>query len=175
MKRQEVKYSSFLQLLLKNQEKIYGFIFANLPDFSVADDIMQETILTLWSKFDSFNRDSSFSTWAIGVAHYKILEYRAKSLRQKTIFSSKALDNILANKAVFEQVDVRMNALERCLEKLKDNDRTLIKSKYIDCKSIKQIANETNRSIDGLYKVMARIHSKLQNCINKAVAKLEAI
>ena len=69
--------NEFLRLLMANQKRIYAFILATVPNRQDADDLFQETVLLMWSKFDDFQRGTSFVAWGITVAKYQILSVRS--------------------------------------------------------------------------------------------------
>ncbi len=50
------KTKIFLSLLMANQRRINSYILSVVPNFSDADDIMQETISVMWRKFDRFEK-----------------------------------------------------------------------------------------------------------------------
>ena len=46
------KSTVFLPLFLKNERRLYAYILTLLPRRADADDVLQETSLVLWDKFD---------------------------------------------------------------------------------------------------------------------------
>lgn len=174
MRNKDSVYSVFLDYLMKNQEKIYAYIFALLPHASVVDDLMQETVLVMWEKFDTFEPETSFYAWAKKIAFYKVTNYLNKQSRSKVLFTNEAIDSIDSQAQVFETIDLRLDALEECLKKLKDSDKHIIKKKYISSMTIKDIAEELGRPIPGMYKVMARIHHTLEVCVKRRLVATES-
>ena len=59
-KEKRNKDTQFLDLLMRNQKRIYNFILLLVPNYSDADDLMQETVSVMWSKFDSYEPGYSF-------------------------------------------------------------------------------------------------------------------
>ncbi len=169
MSKKDSEYSVFLDLLLKHQEKIYAYIFALLPNSSVADDLMQETVMVMWEKFETFRPETSFYAWAKKIAYYKVTNYLRKQARSKVLFTDEALESIDREARIFESTDLRMVALDECLKKLKDPDKQIIKKKYAASLTIKEIAEEMGRSIPGMYKVVARIHHILEICVKRRI------
>ena len=82
-KRTEV----FLSLLMANQRRINSYILSLVPNFSDADDIMQETITVMWRKFEGFEIGTDFAGWGLKVAYYCILNYRKNKGKDKLVFS----------------------------------------------------------------------------------------
>ena len=170
MKNDDSRHSVFLSYTLKHQPQLYGYIFAMVPNLSVVDDLVQETILVMWEKFETFEPGTSFFAWAKKIAYYKVINYLDRAHHSDVYFNKEILENIEKNSIVFENTDTRIEALEECMAKLKDKDKELLKLKYVEGLSIKEVAIKVSRPIQGMYKVMARIHNTLENCVRANLA-----
>lgn len=166
-------YRAYLQLLTANQSRIMGFIRVMVPNHSVADDILQETTLLMWEKFENFQDGTNFSAWGISIARNKILQHYRKEKRQPLMFDDAALQNLADQSSVFNFGDDRIDILKECTNKLPLEDRKLLELRYLDNINIKQIAQKINRSTSVLYRKMAKIHRLLLICINRELANLE--
>jgi RNA polymerase sigma-70 factor, ECF subfamily len=69
-----------------------------------------------------------------------------------------------------EQTDERLTALRQCVSRLNDSDRSLIRLRYENNRTIKQIAQEAGRPIHGMYNRMMRIYEALIRCIRLRMA-----
>ena len=67
----------FIRLFLQNERRIYAFIVSLLPDLTDAEDVLQETSVVLWEKFDQFQPGTNFVSWACKIAHFKVLKHFA--------------------------------------------------------------------------------------------------
>ena len=72
---------------MSNQKRIYAFILGMVPNYQDAEDLFQETILVMWSKFDQFQRGTSFASWGATVAKYQILNARRRKTAQNLQFN----------------------------------------------------------------------------------------
>ena len=107
------KTNEFLRLLMANQKRIYAFILATVPNRQDADDLFQETVLLMWSKFDDFQRGTSFVAWGITVAKYQILSVRKRHSVRSLRFRAMALELLHSESGPFlEQIDGRTQALQ---------------------------------------------------------------
>lgn len=52
------------RLFVEHHMRIQGFVFALLPDFALADDVVQETFLTVARKAHKFELGTDFLKWA---------------------------------------------------------------------------------------------------------------
>jgi RNA polymerase sigma-70 factor (ECF subfamily) len=160
----------FLHLLMANQCKIRAYIAVLVPNYSDADDIMQETIAIMWRKFNEFELGTNFGSWGVRIAYLNTLHY----------YKKKGKYAIWADKRLFEQfVDVatkqndnheeRLSALRECSRKLGDNERRLLHLRYELNKSIKDIAAAADRNAKYYYRVFGRIHNLLFKCIRRVL------
>ena len=65
---QEGEESAFEELVARFRVPIYNFVLRLLWDPSLAEDILQETFLRLWSHRDSYKEIARFSTWIYTIA-----------------------------------------------------------------------------------------------------------
>ena len=162
----------FLRLLMSNQNRIYAFILTLVPNWSDADDIMQETAETMWSKFGQSQPINNFGAWGIKIAQNKIFNFYSKKKTSEILLSKEILEDITSRASCLaEQTDERINALEHCLGKLRESDRRLIQMKYEQNITIKELAVIVERPVQGLYKAISRIHNALLGCIRRALAR----
>lgn len=157
----------FFQLFMASQNRIYAYILVFVPHGPDADDIMQETATVMWERFETFTLGTDFAGWAKKIAYHKILDYRKKRARHSVIFSDDLME-LLAEEAeaILDQANPRLEALKSCLRRLSHRDRSLIRLHYEEGATIKSIAERADRSVQGLYKVMVRIHNRLRDCVN---------
>lgn len=166
--------NEFLRLLMANQKRIYAFILGMVPNHQDANDLFQETVLVMWAKFDSFTRGSSFSAWGTTIAKFQILSVRKRYSRRTFQFNDAARELLQAESAQFvEQIDSRMHALRDCVAKLSERDYELIRMRYEDEVAIRAIADRMGRSVQSVYKKIARIHDALLRCIRRAISSEE--
>lgn len=166
----EPREETFICLLTANHKRIYGFIRAVVPHGSDADDIMQETVMTMWRRFHEFQPGSNFAAWGIAVAKYRIQKFRSRATG-RIVFSDEAIDQVLSQYTVaMKELDARMEALEHCLALLKERDRRMVRMRYELGLRADSMAERIGLSTHGIYKAMARIHKMLLRCMRRQIA-----
>jgi len=157
----------FFHLFMSHENRIYAYILTLVPNRTDAEDIIQETVSVAWEKFGAFDEGTDFGAWIKKIAHYKVMDHRKQGGHHRIIFSD-GLIRVLAPRAekTFEQTDSRVAALRSCLKRLSASDRHILKQRYEEGLTIKAIAERANRSAQGLYKVMIRIHGQLRRCVH---------
>ena len=116
--------TELLQLMMKYQRRIFAYIHTLVPSRSDAEDILQETSLTVCEKFKDFELGTNFYSWACQIAYWKVRAARKKFATSKVVFNQEVLDVISQTRSEMEEeLDIRHEALSRCLRKLNDRDR----------------------------------------------------
>ncbi len=169
-KEGDSKTRQYLRLLMSSQKRIYTYILMLVPNTADADDIMQDTVEVMWSKFDQFERGSNFAAWGVQVAYYNVMNYQRKSRTVKK-FQHELFESV-ADKAteIASQEDSHLESLRHCVSKLREKDQKLINMKYENGMTTKQLSEILDRSLDGLYRTISRIHKLLAKCIKTSLA-----
>ena len=167
------KVRLFLRLFLQNERRFYAYILTLLPNRADADDVLQEASLVMWDKFDAEQPPADFAAWGCRIAYFKVLDFRKKCHRSRVLFSQALLDR-LAETAVEQraalQLDERRDALAGCLAKLSPRDRDLLARRFAEGATTQTTAAEVGRSVDAVYKALAKIRQALFECVTQALA-----
>jgi RNA polymerase sigma-70 factor, ECF subfamily len=162
----------FSELFDQHGRAIYGHILALVPDRTDADEVFQETSLTLWQKFDQYRQDTDFRAWACRIAYYKVLKLRDRQYRSPRLFSPQFLDLVSEELIVMSDVlDARTEALKRCREKLTLHDRELLDRFHQEGATAKDVAQWVGRNVHYVYRSVRRIHDLLFDCIRAAISR----
>jgi RNA polymerase sigma-70 factor (ECF subfamily) len=168
------KARRFIGQLMANQQRIYAFILTLVPNWADADDLMQQTAQVMWCRFEESEPVRNFVSWGMRIAQNNIMNYYAKKRRERVLFDDDLLKNMMQEtEVVCTNADVRIEALRRCLRKLREKDRKLIRTLYEQGLTIKQLATQVERPVQGLYKAIARIHNSLLQCVRRSLALRE--
>lgn len=159
-KYQKGDESALSILIDRHQKELYTFIFYKLLDEDLANDIFQDVfmkiIVTL--KDRRYNEEGKFILWAKRIAHNLIIDYfRLKSKNQKisettyeneefSIFDiiSEPTENI-EEMLVSRQI---VQDLHKMIQYLPENQQEVIKLRFFDGLSFKEIAEHTESSIN---------------------------
>jgi RNA polymerase sigma-70 factor, ECF subfamily len=157
---------TLVRLLTGNQGAIYRYIFALVPHEEDARDILQETNVALYRKFESYDADKPFLAWAYQFAYLEVLKHRDRTRRGNRAFSPEVIDRIVRDREVHEPVlEARVAALEGCLERLSPADRDLIYRRYQRGVAPDDLASQTGTSRRTLFRNLERIRRQLLDCI----------
>jgi RNA polymerase sigma-70 factor, ECF subfamily len=163
----------FVQLLIRHERQLEGFILALVPNWTVAQDIAQETKLRLWEQFGSFDRSRDFGAWARSIAYYQVLSYRTHHKRSREhFFSAEFLDNIAHGEAMNQgEATARQRFLASCLDKLSAKSRKVLLLLYSGKETVRQIANRLGRGEASVYKTVQTSRVWLHQCVEEELRK----
>ena len=68
----------FSALLARVDRALFAFVFALAPNRNEAEELLQETRVVLWEKFDDVAPGTNFLAWAYSVARLEVLKYRER-------------------------------------------------------------------------------------------------
>jgi RNA polymerase sigma-70 factor (ECF subfamily) len=160
----------FLAYLLPNQQAIRNFIYSIHPDAGDLDDIMQDTAVSLWEKFETFDHDRKFLPWAMRLAYFEVLRFRKKRSRDRLVFSAELVDMLAAESSDNDIAEPTRLALESCLCRLDPRSRAVIEARYGRGASISELASTRQESVHRLYRLLEKVRSMLVSCVRQKLA-----
>ena len=160
---------------------MYAFILSLLPHRADAHDVLQETCLVLFRRFDDFcpqaaggqTEAEAFIKWGCGIAINQVRRLRQRRARLPQ-FSDRVLDRIAAARQEHaDLLELRRRFLPSCIDRLSESDRELISRCLDSGTTIKAVAEELQRPVNTIYKTVNRIRATLRRCIDLAVRRDE--
>jgi RNA polymerase sigma-70 factor (ECF subfamily) len=163
----------FAERLRQHQSRLFGYIHSLVRDLNDADDLFQQTTIILWKKFDEFDRQRSFFTWACGVARLEIANFLRSRGRQRLYFRDDLSLLLVETQGEMtnEELEDRRDALARCVEKLGQQDRELLTECYGEASGVHGAADRRGRSPQSVYNSLRRIRRALFACIARTLAQ----
>jgi RNA polymerase sigma-70 factor (ECF subfamily) len=169
--------SHFVAALLAHQRGIYAFLVALLPHEDDLDDLQQQVCLALWEKREHYDPARPFLPWAYAFARNHALKYLEAKSREKGFryFNGPLLEQIaLAREAFDASTEDRRRALDACLQRLRPEQRELIRERFAGQRSLKDLATAGGVSPASLTMRLQRLRHALLKCIEQALAAKEA-
>jgi RNA polymerase sigma-70 factor, ECF subfamily len=161
--------ASFLRLFLSAEREVYRSVVALVPSLADAEEIVQQTAVALWSKFDQYDTSRPFTPWACRFAVNITHQWVARRLRWQALLDGGLAEELTRRREEMRpQFETRLRHLDGCLEKLEAEQRAIVEAYYFRRKDVAEIAAESQRSVDAVYKLLQRIRSMLRHCIEGA-------
>jgi RNA polymerase sigma-70 factor, ECF subfamily len=168
------KHRQFLRLFLQNERRLYAYIFTLLPNRADADDVLQDASMGMWDRFDPAQPPNDFLAWARRIAYCKVLDFYRKVERGRARLSRVFVEQVAefaAEQADALQIDERREALGACIEKLPARDRELLACRYADGATTQTTSERVGRSVEAVYKALAKLRRILLDCVQRTLAQ----
>jgi len=151
-------------LFIQHESIIRAFILGLLPSLNDADDILQETFVTVSKKADSYEAGTNFVAWACAIARFKVLEsYRMRT--RVNALSAAALLALAADAPPAEITRSREAALVRCIEKLAPKSRELLWRRYARRENSDDMASGLGITSIAVRVALSKIRAFLRDCV----------
>jgi len=148
---------AFDELLGRYKDSVYGYIFRNVKNADIADDIFQETFVKVITTLNSgrYTENGRFAAWVTRIAHNRIIDYY-RQLKNEGLQSTDATEvNILNRKefsdSTIEDTLVTMQIhkdIRRLICELPKSQREVVVMRYYKDMSYKEISDLTGVSIN---------------------------
>jgi RNA polymerase sigma-70 factor (ECF subfamily) len=161
----------FVQQLTDVQTRLLAYIAMLVGDANAARDVLQETNLVLWRKSKEFVEGTDFGAWARSVARFQVLAYLRDAKRDRHLFDENLIEAMAVSAAaVTLELPERELALQQCLDKLTESQRSLLERRYTDGNSVEEIAHSSRRTRGSVSMSLKRIRQSLLDCIEHRLA-----
>ena len=150
---------AFELLISPYVQPIFNYIAFRVPDAADANDILQETMLSIWQSIKSFQHDSSFKTWAFTIARRRLADF----YRNKKVDNVPLDDNLRAEDGLPDSI-TRMD-ISAALSKLSDDESELVHLIFHSQLSYKEVSELLNIPVGTIKSRMSGIKSKLKKLI----------
>jgi RNA polymerase sigma-70 factor, ECF subfamily len=153
-------------LLTQHQEALFRYIFSLIPSEADARDILQETSLALYRKWEQFDSTRPFLPWAFRFAYLQVQKHREKSARSPLLFSEDIIDLLANERAHLEPVlDERLRLLDACLQKLSPPQKDLVTARYGLRQSAEELMQHFALSRRTLFRNLELLRHQLHDCV----------
>ena len=173
----EQRYNQFVGFLAIHDQAIRRFIRALMPSRDGVDDVLQETALECWKKFDDFSPADKadpaeeFIRWACVIARFKVLSHFRDRSRDRLCFRESLVDRLA--ETALSQIGVEESeriAVDDCLSQLSEDQRRLVLSVHSPGESVARIASETGVRARTLYSKVNSLRRILLDCVRSKLA-----
>ena len=155
----------FVELFTKHQKRIFFYILSLVSNHSDAEDILQQTAGDMWKMFDRYERGTNFLNWSLTIAKFRVFKFRREQNKKVRVLNDIVFQKLAEELIVRKDMGDRQIALEGCLKRLSNSERTLLRLHYEEGQTYRSIAEKYQYAERKLYTIMSRIHISLHDCI----------
>lgn len=169
------QYESFVRLFVSHESRLRAFVHTLLNNWDAVDEVMQETSLVAWRKFNQFEPASNFMAWSAAIARFEALKHLRRLSRERLVFNDEILD-LLAEETLEEAdtLEQHRTALSSCIEKLDERQRQLLKLAYQPGVKFHEVAAQAGKSTQAFYKTIQRLRATLLQCAERQLKQQAA-
>ncbi len=177
---EKLTQESLVKAAMKYQDAVMTYVYGMLRDWSLAEDVFQDTLITIMKKWEEFRPGTNLCAWVRQIARYKTLEtlrgHRSEMATEdqklQEIVDRTFMSTLDENSA--ERHRVLMRALHDCLSGLNQQALKLLKGFYWETKSYRELADIHRRGVETIRKSLYRLRQYLSNCATRRVREREA-
>lgn len=145
------------QLLERHSRRLRDYMRMLVKDNDVADDLMQEVLIKVVKVIDEgrYTDKGRFLPWLLRIAHNRVLDHFRAQKQVKSVSESSAGFDVLGNMNLAEPsiedtlISEQQAAEVRMLiEMLPEEQREVVRMRYYEGLSFKEIADQTGVSIN---------------------------
>ncbi len=145
------------QLIERHTKRVRSYIRMLVKDAEMTDDLLQETFIKVVKMVDAgrYTESGKFLSWVLRIAHNLVIDHFRQLKNNKTINEAEAgydvvgtlriAESSLEDKIITEQIHADLHSL---VELLPPEQREVVRLRYFSELSFKDIAEQTNVSIN---------------------------
>jgi len=159
--------AAFVTELTNHQGDLWAFLCSLMPGHPDVADVLQKTNIVLWNKQDQFTPGTHFRAWAFRIARYEMLNHLRSRRRDGWVPFDDGLADTIAEELpqALAPSHERLAALEKCLERLRDQDRRLLEHRYRRGSNLEDFSRSCGRSVSALSVTLFRLRAALRRCV----------
>lgn len=162
-------HTRFLKVHMAHQRALFSYLLAAVRDPQNAEDLLQQVTLVLWKKFETYRPEIHYLAWAFGIARREVADFFRSRGRQERPLPLEILDSV-APELEREELSAETRALSDCIEKLPDPLRELLRLRYQEGQSLKQLSESLGQTLSAINMRIVRVRRSLLDCTQRALA-----
>ncbi len=153
--------AAFGELVKRHQSQVRNFLRKLSGDYTLADDLAQDTFLRAWDKLHTYSGAGSFIGWLLKVAYTTFLQSKRKSKRYSEIIEAAGHVADQESRSVTHPVD-GVTDLDRFLAVLTEEERVIMIMSYACGLSHREIGDATDMPVGTVKSVIFRGKEKIR-------------
>jgi RNA polymerase sigma factor (sigma-70 family) len=144
------------EIIGRHKDRLFGYIRMMVKDSALAEDIFQDTFIKVIKtlKAGNYNEEGKFLPWVLRISHNLIIDHFRKEKRMPTYSGTETFDIFDVIKSEDKNVDQEMfwgqvyEDVKKLVDFLPEEQKQVLKMRLYNEMSFKDIAEETNVSIN---------------------------
>lgn len=169
MKVQKGKIEYFDCIIERYDQKLFLYVMRFLCNPEETRDLVQNVFVKTLNNIDSFDTSKKFSSWIYRIAHNETMNWFAKNNQRKIV----SIDDLTNTRDYLETADASQTALEEwfmielrddladALEKMPKNYAEVLRMKYFEDRSYKEISEILGKPTSSIGTLLRRAKKRL--------------
>lgn len=155
----------------QHQPVVARYISSLISNFQDVDDILQDVAVVTVKKFEEYDHEKPFASWAIGIARNMVLKYYSEKRQQgHLVLDQRAVEAISdVYEREFDRVsrhhDIAQNALDGCMQQLKGRWKKVLEMYYLRELSPARISQQLGITRNNVFVSLHRVRGALRECV----------
>jgi len=160
----------FGELYGRYSDKVYSKCLSLLKNEAAAQDAAQDIFLKIFLNLAKFNKKSRFSTWVYSITYNYCIDHLRRKKKEKTVLTDDENDK----DPVMEEIDdkeileMEIERLSFILDKIPEDDKSVLLMKYQADMSIKEISEAFDKSESAIKMKLKRAKNKVRKLYNES-------
>ena len=168
--------AAFGILVEKYQKSVHAFVWRKIDDYHDAEDITQEVFLQAYRKLSTLKNTTQFAGWLYVIANRRCIDWmRKQKLIQKRKPAMQSLENTpveeieessytqyALEQRMTERTEYYYELVQKLLDKLPENERTVVTLYYLDEMPTKEIGKFLGVPVNTIASRLHRARKRLQ-------------
>lgn len=153
---------AFSKLILAEKDSLYKIAISRMKTIEDAEDVIQETVIEAYVKMHTIRKNESFKSWIRTILLDMIKTFYERKAKKDIKIQTKLMKNFEkdnVNNIIKTEQDMDFKML---LNKLEDEDRTIILLFYNDGYKVKEISKMLNMNVNTVKTKLSRARKKIE-------------
>lgn len=159
---------------------LFSYTITKVHQKEIAEDLVQDTFLSAWQSYKTYQGKSNVKTWLFSILKYKIADYYRLKYKQNIDLGSDFIDaffdedhrwkpeyrptNWGNEKELLDDPEFSQ-ALHNCFEKLPQKWSSAVQLKFLEEHDSKTICSKLEITTSNFWQIVHRAKLQLRNCL----------
>lgn len=158
--------SAFAELVTRHERAMTVAAWAILGDFHAAQDVTQESFVIAYKNLDQLREPSAFVSWMFIIVRREAARTASRASKEQPDLEIEQLtDATHPNSWPVEYEDVF-----KAINRLPDHEQLIVIFRYVDGRSVQEIADMTERPVGTVTKQLSRAIKRLQKWLVEVIS-----
>jgi RNA polymerase sigma-70 factor (ECF subfamily) len=167
---------AYSEIVRAYQDMLLAYAAFRVPDPALVDEVVQQTFIRAYERLDEYRSGKDFGVWLRAICRFMILAELKRACRERENrreyrerLKLRLLEEALRRVDGGAEGDLR-ERLERCLDRLQETSRALLRYRYEQLLKIEEIARRLGQSAAWVATTLFRIREALRECLEQGTA-----